>query len=74
MTDLDRNALNLGLFGANLLGGLATSTFPDRWEATWKNTLSLAPHGGDAEWTSCCRSGADRLRGRDATPARISRR
>ena len=48
MTDLDRNALNLGLFGANCSGGLATSTFPDRWEATWENNLALARMADDA--------------------------
>lgn len=42
MAPLDRNRLSLGLFGANCSGGLATSTFPDRWEATWENNLALA--------------------------------
>ncbi len=42
MRRLTRNALSLGLFGANCSGGLATSTFPDRWEASWENNLALA--------------------------------
>lgn len=48
MTPLDRNRLSLGLFGANCSGGLATSTFPDRWEATWENNLALARMADDA--------------------------
>ena len=37
-----RNKLALGLFGSNCDGGLACSTFPDRWEATWENCRELA--------------------------------
>ena len=48
MIGLDRNTLSLGLFGANCSGGLATSTFPDRWEASWENNLALARMADDA--------------------------
>ena len=33
---LDHNQLNLGLFGANCSGGLAVTTVPERWEASWE--------------------------------------
>jgi len=33
---LDRNKLSLGLFGVNCSGGLAVTTVPERWEATWE--------------------------------------
>ena len=39
---LTRNKLSLGLFGANCSGGLATSLFPRRWDASWDNNLALA--------------------------------
>jgi alkanesulfonate monooxygenase SsuD/methylene tetrahydromethanopterin reductase-like flavin-dependent oxidoreductase (luciferase family) len=42
MRRLTRNALSLGLFGANCSGGLATSRFPGRWVASWDNNLALA--------------------------------
>ena len=42
MAGIGRNKLSLGLFGANCSGGLAASTFPERWEATWENNLDLA--------------------------------
>jgi alkanesulfonate monooxygenase SsuD/methylene tetrahydromethanopterin reductase-like flavin-dependent oxidoreductase (luciferase family) len=42
MRSLTRNKLSLGLFGANCSGGLATSTFPDRWVASWENNRALA--------------------------------
>ena len=48
MTGLDRNRLSLGLFGANCSGGLATSTFPERWVASWENNLNLARMSDDA--------------------------
>ena len=48
MAYLDRNKLSLGLFGANCSGGLATSTFPERWEATWDNNLALARMADEA--------------------------
>ena len=37
-----RNKLSIGLFGANCDGGLACSTFPERWRATWENCRDLA--------------------------------
>ncbi len=42
MRQFGGNRLALGLFGANCSGGLATSTFPERWEASWENNLELA--------------------------------
>ncbi len=48
MNGLDRNRLSLGLFGANCSGGLATSTFPDRWEASWENNLAFARMADEA--------------------------
>lgn len=39
---LDRHQLSLGLFGANCSGGLAVTTVPERWEATWENNRQLA--------------------------------
>jgi alkanesulfonate monooxygenase SsuD/methylene tetrahydromethanopterin reductase-like flavin-dependent oxidoreductase (luciferase family) len=42
MCKLDRNKLSLGLFGANCSGGLATTTVPERWEASWDNNRKLA--------------------------------
>ncbi|MBM3487477.1 MAG: LLM class flavin-dependent oxidoreductase [Alphaproteobacteria bacterium] len=42
MRRLDRNRLALGLFGANCSGGLAITTAPERWEASWDNNLALA--------------------------------
>ncbi|MBT5646891.1 MAG: LLM class flavin-dependent oxidoreductase, partial [Rhodospirillaceae bacterium] len=43
-----RNKLAVGLFGANCDGGLACSTFPERWEATWDNCRELAVQADDA--------------------------
>ena len=37
-----RNKLAVGLFGSNCDGGLACSTFPGRWKATWENCRELA--------------------------------
>tara|TARA_A100001037_G_scaffold302374_1_gene333818 strand:- start:929 stop:2089 length:1161 start_codon:yes stop_codon:yes gene_type:complete len=37
-----RNKLAIGLFGSNCDGGLACSTFPERWEASWENCRDLA--------------------------------
>ncbi len=48
MAYLDRNTLSLGLFGANCSGGLAASTFPERWEATWDNNMALARMADEA--------------------------
>lgn len=42
MTRISDNKLSLGLFGANCSGGLAASTFDDRWDASWDNNLALA--------------------------------
>lgn len=39
---LARSRLGLGLFGANCDGGLACSTFPGRWRASWENCRDLA--------------------------------
>jgi FMNH2-dependent dimethyl sulfone monooxygenase len=36
-----RNKLSIGLFGSNCDGGLACSTFPERWKATWENCREL---------------------------------
>jgi alkanesulfonate monooxygenase SsuD/methylene tetrahydromethanopterin reductase-like flavin-dependent oxidoreductase (luciferase family) len=48
MRTLGPNKLSLGLFGSNCSGGLACSTFPDRWEASWDNVLALARMADDA--------------------------
>ena len=39
---LDHNKLSLGLFGVNCSGGLAVTTVPERWEASWENNQSAA--------------------------------
>ena len=39
---LNRNKLSLGLFGLNCSGGLAVTTVPERWEASWENNLNAA--------------------------------
>ncbi len=39
---LDGNAFKLGLFGSNCSGGLAFTTLPERWDASWDNNLRLA--------------------------------
>lgn len=36
------NRLKLGLFSPNCDGGLAITTVPERWKATWENNLALA--------------------------------
>lgn len=36
------NALKLGLFGLNCAGGLAFTSLPERWQATWDQNLALA--------------------------------
>jgi alkanesulfonate monooxygenase SsuD/methylene tetrahydromethanopterin reductase-like flavin-dependent oxidoreductase (luciferase family) len=36
------NAFKLGLFGSNCSGGLAFTTLPERWDASWDNNLRLA--------------------------------
>ena len=42
MRKLDRNKLSLGLFGCNCSGGLAITTVPERWDASWENNRKLA--------------------------------
>jgi FMNH2-dependent dimethyl sulfone monooxygenase len=37
-----RNRLSLGLFGMNCSGGLAVTTVPERWDASWENNQRLA--------------------------------
>jgi len=39
---LNHNKLSLGLFGVNCSGGLAVTTVPERWEASWENNQSAA--------------------------------
>lgn len=48
MRAFDRNTLRLGLFGANCSGGLAITTAPERWEASWENNLALARMADEA--------------------------
>jgi alkanesulfonate monooxygenase SsuD/methylene tetrahydromethanopterin reductase-like flavin-dependent oxidoreductase (luciferase family) len=48
MRTLGPHKLSLGLFGANCSGGLACSTFPDRWEASWENCRTLARMADEA--------------------------
>ena len=43
-----RNKLAVGLFGSNCDGGLACSTFPERWDATWENCRELAVRADEA--------------------------
>ena len=43
-----RNRLSLGLFGSNCSGGLACTTMPERWEASWENCRDLAAMADDA--------------------------
>lgn len=38
----NRNAFKLGLFSPNCAGGMAVTTVPERWQATWDNNLRLA--------------------------------
>ncbi len=39
---LDGNPFKLGLFGSNCSGGLAFTTVPERWTASWDNNRALA--------------------------------
>ena len=48
MRKFDRNKLAVGLFGSNCDGGLACSTFPERWDASWENCRELAVRADDA--------------------------
>lgn len=45
---LDLNKLSLGLFGLNCSGGLAVTTVPERWEASWENNLNAARMADEA--------------------------
>jgi len=45
---LHRNKLSLGLFGMNCSGGLAVTTVPERWEASWENNQRLARMADEA--------------------------
>ena len=36
------NSFKLGLFGSNCSGGLAFTTIPERWDASWDNNARLA--------------------------------
>ncbi len=45
---LGRNKLSLGLFGANCSGGLAITTVPERWDASWENVQAAARMADDA--------------------------
>lgn len=36
------NRLRLGIFGANCSSGLAATTVPERWDATWDNNAAVA--------------------------------
>ena len=47
-TKLDRNKLSLGLFGTNCSGGLAVTTVPERWDASWENNQKLAVMADEA--------------------------
>lgn len=38
----NRNAFKLGLFSPNCSGGMAVTTVPERWDASWENNLRLA--------------------------------
>ena len=38
----DNPEFKLGVFSANLSSGLAVTTIPERWEATWENNLRMA--------------------------------
>ena len=48
MRKFDRNKLAVGLFGSNCDGGLACSTFPEQWDASWENCRELAVRADDA--------------------------
>ena len=45
---LAQHKLSLGLFGANCSGGLAVTTVPERWVASWENNQKLAIMADDA--------------------------
>ena len=37
-----RNALKLGIFGANMSSGIAATKVPERWSASWEENVALA--------------------------------
>src|SRR5262245_9041271 len=39
---LDNDHFRLGLFSSNCSGGLAVTTIPERWSASWEDNLRLA--------------------------------
>lgn len=39
---LNANALKMAIFGSNCSGGLALTTVPERWRATWEGNVELA--------------------------------
>lgn len=45
---LNENKLKLGIFSANCSGGMAVTTVPERWDASWRNNLELALAAEDA--------------------------
>jgi hypothetical protein len=38
----NRNALKIGLFGANCSSGRSATKVPERWSASWADCLALA--------------------------------
>ena len=38
----NRNAFKIGLFSPNCSGGMAVTTVPERWDASWAHNLELA--------------------------------
>ena len=42
------NRLKLGIFSANCSGGMAITTIPERWDASWQNNLAIARMADDA--------------------------
>ena len=42
------NRLKLGFFAPNCQGGLAITTAPERWDASWENNLALARMADEA--------------------------
>jgi len=45
---LNDNKLKLGVFSANCSGGMAVTTVPERWDASWSHNLELARAAEDA--------------------------
>jgi len=42
------NAFKIGIFAANCSGGIACTTVPERWEASWDNNLAIAKMADEA--------------------------